>query len=109
MSSTDDPVRDALRGYAASVAGHPVPPASLVWFRAERRRRALALRRAQRPLRIMQAIGLLCAVIAVGGAGVRFGSMPPLPAAPLRALAVATSGLVLLGCWAMLLASRQSS
>jgi hypothetical protein len=115
--SSDDPLRQAFRACAASVAAAgSVPPASLVWFRAERRRRALALRRAQRPVRIMQAIGLLCALIAAGWAAshfapvTRFGSLPPAPAlaAPLLLLLVAGSGLVLLGCWGMLLASRQS-
>ncbi|MGA7886627.1 MAG: hypothetical protein WCA44_12860 [Acidobacteriaceae bacterium] len=117
-ASSDDPLRQALRAYAASVAGAgQAPPVSLVWFRAERRRRAEALRRAQRPIWIMQAIGLLCALIAAGWGAFRFvhvasfGSLPSLPpmAAPFLALLIAGSGLVLLGCWGMLHASRQSS
>ena len=114
----DDPLRQAFRAYAASVsAAGQAPPASLVWFRAERRRRALALRRAQRPVRIMQAIGLLCALLAAVWGGTRFihiadfGPLPPRPnlAEPLLVLLIAGSGLVVLGCWGMLLAGRQSS
>lgn len=120
--STDDVLRQSLRAYAASVcAAGQVPPVSLVWFRAERRRRAEALRRAQRPVRIMQAIGLLCAVLAAAwgvaaawGAfrfvpTVLIGALPARPeiAAPLLLLLTAGSGLVLLGCWGLLLASRQ--
>lgn len=115
-ASSDDPLRQSLRAYAASVAAEgPVPPASLVWFRAERRRRALALRRAQRPVRIMQAIGLVCALLAAGWAAAHValarpvGLLPPAPtlATPFVLLLVAGSGLVLLGCWGMLLASRR--
>lgn len=114
--STDDVLRQSLRAYAASVcAAGQVPPVSLVWFRAERRRRAEALRRAQRPVRIMQAIGLLCAVLAAAWGAFRFvptvliGALPARPeiAAPLLLLLTAGSGLVLLGCWGLLLASRQ--
>lgn len=117
-ASSDDPLRQALRSYAASVAaGGQVPPVSLVWFRAERRRRALALRRAQRPVWIMQAIGLLCALVAATWGAFRFvhvasvGSRPPVPAlaGPFLALLIAGSGLVLLGCCGMLLASRRES
>jgi hypothetical protein len=112
INKNDDPLRQAFRAYATSVAAAgQAPPASLVWFRAERRRRALALRRAQRPVRIMQAIGLLCALLAAGWGMLRFGSLPPRPAlaAPLLVLLIAGSGLVLLGCWGMLLASRRES
>ncbi len=114
--STDDVLRQSLRAYAASVcAAGQSPPVSLVWFRAERRRRAEALRRAQRPVRIMQAIGLLCAVLAAAWGAFRFvptvliGALPARPeiAAPLLLLLTAGSGLVLLGCWGLLLASRQ--
>lgn len=120
-SSADDLLRQSLRAYAATAAaGGPVPPVSLVWFRAERRRRAEALRRAQRPVWIMQAIGILCAVLAAGWAAVHFapvvrsagfGSLPPVPtlAGPFLALLIAGSGLVLLGCCGMLLASRRES
>ena len=111
----DDLLRQSLRAYAAAVtAGGPVP-VSLVWFRAERRRRALALRRAQRPVRIMQLIGLLCALLAAVWGGARFihlaglGTLLPRPnlAEPFLLLLIAGSGLVLLGCCGMLLASRQ--
>jgi hypothetical protein len=112
ISPPDDPLRQAFRACAASVAAAgQAPPASLVWFRAERRRRALALRRAQRPVRIMQAIGFLCALIAAGWGLVHFGSLPPRPAlaTPVLLLLIAGSALVLLGCWGMLLASRRES
>lgn len=114
--SADDLLRQSLRAYAATVAaGGQAPPASLVWFRAERRRRAEALRRAQRPVWIMQAIGFLCALLVTGWAAIRFvhlgdfGSLPPHPilAEPFLVLLIAGSGLVLLGCCGMLLASRQ--
>lgn len=116
-AAADDPLRQVFRSYAASVAAAgAVPPVSLVWFRAERRRRALALRRAQLPVRIMQAIGLVCALLAAGWGTFRFGhrivsSLPPAPAlaTPFLALLLAGSGLVLLGCWGMLLASRRTS
>lgn len=112
VTQSDDPLRQAFRAYAATVpAAGQTPPGSLVWMRAERRRRALALRRAQRPVRIMQVIGLLCALLATGWGMLRFGSLPPAPNLDTRflVLLIAGTGVVLLGCWGMLLASRHPS
>jgi predicted acyltransferase len=112
INHSDDPLRQAFRAYAATVsAAGQTPPVSLVWLRAARRRRALALRRAQRPVRIMQVIGLLCALLATGWGMLRFGSLPPAPNldTPFLVLFIAGTGLVVLGCCGMLLASRQPS
>lgn len=113
-SHQDQYLRQALRGYAGTIAAnHPRPPASLVWFRAERRRRLLAIRAAERPLRIMQALAILCAALAAtwfAGFSSWLHRPPSLEAAlgpALLPLAIATAVLVAGGCWIMLAASRR--
>ncbi len=111
MNRSDETLREALRGYSAKIAAsHPVPPSSVVWLRAERRKRRLAVERAERPLRIMQALGLLCAAIAAGWILLQAGSVRPLPAPGTMVLvsALASVLLVVAGCWTMVLASRRS-
>ncbi len=111
MNRQEDRLRDALRGYAARIAAsHTVPPASGVWLRAERRRRRLAIERAERPLRIMQALGLVCAMIAAGWLLIQAGSVHPLPSFGTVVLVSTFASLLLVvaGCWAMVLASRRS-
>ena len=111
MSLQEDRLRESLRGYAAKIAtSHTVPPSSVVWLRAERRRRRLAIERAERPLRIMQALGLVCAVIAAGWMLFQAGSVHPLPAFGTVVLVSALASLLLVvaGCSAMVLASRHS-
>jgi sugar phosphate isomerase/epimerase len=111
MNRSDQTLRDALRGYSAKIAAsHPLPPSSLAWLRAERRRRRLAVERAERPLRIMQALGLVCAAIAAGWLLVQAGSVRPLPSFGTTVLVSAFASLLLVvaGCWTMLLASRRS-
>jgi len=112
MSLHDDQLRQALRTYATDISDtFAAPPASLIWLRAERRRRRMAIERAERPLRIMQAVGLVCAVFAVVWMIYRAGSFRQLPAISGTGLllAVACTFLVLTGCWTMLLASRRPS
>lgn len=110
MNGKDEAVRQALRGYAAHMrAGHALPAASLVRLRAERRRRQMARRRAEWPLRVMQGVATLCAAVMCGWCVSRVGSLPPMPAmgTPLLVLAVVTGLLVAGGCGAMLAASRE--
>ena len=110
MRETDDRLRQGLRGYAANLAAmQTAPPASLVWLRAERRRRRAAVERAERPLRVMQAVGLVCAAVAavwlLVGSGLDWASL----GAPMLALAIAAPIAAAGGCWAMIAASRQDS
>jgi transposase len=118
MSLQDDQLREAMRQYAAGLAEtHTAPEASLIWFRAERRRRRMAIERAERPLRIMQVVGMLCALFAAGWLLVRSVSTSAATNAGTNALGgIATPWLVLTiggafvtiaGCWMMMLASRK--
>jgi hypothetical protein len=107
----DDHLRRAFRTYAANLsANHTPPPASAILFRAERRRRLLAIERAERPLLIMQTLGTLCALFAAAWLAYRFAphTLPTLNSTTLS-LAIACTTLVLAGCWAMLHASRRPS
>ena len=108
---SDDQLHHAFRTYAASLSAEHTPPsAAAILFRAERRRRRLAIERAERPLLIMQTLGTLCAVCAVAWLAYRFTphTLPTLNPTYL-ALAIACTCLVLAGCWAMLHASRRPS
>lgn len=112
MNRNDDLLRQGLRGYAAQIATtHTPPPAAGIWLMAERRRRRLALQRATLPLRIMQGVGLLCAIAiavwllwnsdllhALSGLG-----------APAVAMAGASVLLVVAGCWTMVAAEKRVS
>ena len=107
----DDQLRQAFRTYAAALsADHTPPPAAAILFRAERRRRRLAIERAERPLLIMQTLGILSAIFAAAWAAYRFAphTLPALNTTPL-ALTSACTTLILAGCWAMLHASRRTS
>lgn len=110
MSRDEERLRQGLRSYAArNAAGHAVPAAGLVWMRAERRRRRVALERAERPLRVMQGVGLVCALLAVVWIAVRWGAFDlPVPAlgTEMLALGIATAALVAGGCWAMARVAR---
>ncbi len=105
----DDQLRHAFRTYALNLsAEHTPPPASAILFRAERRRRLLAIERAERPLLIMQTLGTLSAIAAIAWLAYRFAprTLPTVNTTYL-ALAIACTFLVLAGCWAMLHASRR--
>jgi hypothetical protein len=117
MNRNDDLLRESLRGYAAKIAAtHAPPPASGIWLMAERRRRRLAVERAALPLRIMQMVGLVCAVaVAVWllrGSGMSGSGMlrdvETLGAASV-VMACGSVLLVIAGCWAMLAAGRRVS
>jgi hypothetical protein len=111
MTPNDDQLRLAFRTYAATLsAEHNPPPAAAILFRAERRRRRLAIERAERPLLIMQTLGVLFAVGLTAWLAYRFAphTLPTLNPTTL-ALAIACTTLVLAGCWAMLHASRRPS
>jgi hypothetical protein len=111
ITPTDDQLRHSFRTYAAHLSDeHTPPPAAAVLFRAERRRRRLAIQRAERPLLIMQTLGVLSAVCAAVWLLYRFAphTLPTLNPTTL-ALAIACTALVLAGCWAMLHASRRPS
>jgi uncharacterized membrane protein len=107
----DENLRQAFRTYAATLsAEHTPPPAAAILFRAERRRRRLAIERAERPLLIMQTLGIICAIVAAAWLAYRFipRTIPTLNTTYLT-LAIACTTLVLAGCWAMLHASRRTS
>jgi hypothetical protein len=122
MSRNDDLLRGSLRSYATKIAAtHAIPPASGIWLMAERRRRRLAVQRAALPLRLMQAVSLLCAVGAAvwllrGATGSGTGAnasgllhqMETLGAAS-AVMACGSLLLVVAGCWAMLAAGRRVS
>jgi hypothetical protein len=64
-STPDNQLRQSLLDLAADISTHhTTPPASIIWLRAERRRRQLAIERATRPLRIMYALGIVVAIVA---------------------------------------------
>lgn len=110
MSETDDRLRQGLRRYAAAIAtAQPAPPASLVWLRAERRRRRAAVERAERPLRVMQGVGVVCAAAAAGWMLIASGLDRTALATPMLALAIAAPILAIGGCWAMAAASRRTA
>jgi hypothetical protein len=112
MIPNDDQLRQAFRIYAVSLSDQHTPPAaSSILFRAERRRRRLAIERAERPLLIMQTLGTLCAICATAWLLYRFAPLHALPTigTTYLALAIACTLLVLAGCWAMLHASRRPS
>ncbi|WP_158788808.1 hypothetical protein [Granulicella sp. L46] len=107
----DDQLRRVFRTYAAALsAEHTPPPATAILFRAERRRRRAAIQRAERPLLIMQTLGVLSAVFAAAWLLYRFAphTFPTLNSTTL-ALSIACTTLVLAGCWTMLRASRPSA
>lgn len=110
---TDAHLRQALRGLAADISADPPPPSAVIYLRAERRSRQLAVARATLPLRIMQTLGLVSAVLMAAWA-----LRESLSANPRHALSSqATTSLlewsalalliVLAGCWTMILASRR--
>lgn len=110
MSRNDDQLRQSLRAHAAKIAvGRPLPAASAIWLRAERRRRRAAIERAERPLRVMQVIGLVMAACAAGWLLSRSDAFHQLPAIGMTgvALAMACGLLVCAGCWTMWVAERR--
>lgn len=110
MSRDDDQLRQSLRAYAARIGeARRVPPASMVWLRAERRRRRLAIERAERPMRIMQIIGIIFAACGAGWMLSRSGALHALPAIGNTdlVLMLACGLLVCAGCWTMWVAARR--
>lgn len=110
MRQDEEQLRAAMRGYAAQIAAsHAAPAASAVWMRAERRRRRLARERAERPLRIMQAVGMVCA--AAVAAWLLYRAAPANLSLSWEATSVAVgmTAVIVAACWTMLAASRRSS
>jgi hypothetical protein len=110
MSHDDDRLRQALRAHAAKMAAaRPLPSASAIWLRAERRRRRAAIERAERPLRVMQTIGLVIAACAAGWLLSRSDAFHPLPAIGNTSLILllACGVLACAGCWTMWIAERR--
>jgi hypothetical protein len=88
-----------------------VPPATVVWIRAEARARADAARQAARPIAVMQTLGALCVVLAVAlvaGVGgwwlwTNRDALGPPDILPLDAIGFVVRGtLVALGVWLVL-------
>ncbi|HTV13378.1 MAG TPA: hypothetical protein VME68_01610 [Acidobacteriaceae bacterium] len=115
MNRNDDQLRQGLRGYSAQIAAtHTPPPAAGIWLMAERRRRRRALERATLPLRIMQGVGLACAIaVAVwllvdsGAHGAGLLRDVQTLGVPGAVMACGSVLLVVAGCWAMLAAERR--
>jgi hypothetical protein len=117
MNRNDDLVRQGLRSYASRIAAtHTPPPAAGIWLMAERRRRRLAVERAALPLRIMQTVGVLCAVAVavwlllesgVSGSGLLHDVETQ--RAAILAMACGSVLLVVAGCWTMVAAGRRIS
>ncbi|MGE0394347.1 MAG: hypothetical protein AB7I25_08680 [Vicinamibacterales bacterium] len=63
MNTIGDALRQDLEAVAA---GASVPPASAVWFRAERRARQDALRRAEQPIWLAERLALVGAGVVLG-------------------------------------------
>jgi len=103
MKQHDEQLRSALLSYSRELQAEPSSTASTVWLRAERRKRRLALERATRPLRIMQAVGLFCAMILCAWVF----SMHPAAATSLLIWGSLAIFLVIAGCWTMLHAARR--
>jgi len=112
MNERNDPLGEAMRGYAARLAStHSAPPVSLVWFRAERRRHQRAVKRAERPLRMMKMLSLVAAALAAAWMLWRAAQVDP-PAMPgTGLLLIIGAGIALIagGCWTMLAVSRRPS
>jgi hypothetical protein len=107
----EDQLRQAFRAYATTLsANHTPPPAAAIQFRAERRRRRMAIEQAERPLLIMQIFGTLFATATIAWLAYQFAphTLPALNPTHL-ALAIACTVLILAGCAAMLQASRRPS
>jgi peptidoglycan biosynthesis protein MviN/MurJ (putative lipid II flippase) len=110
-NTADDQLRQAFRNYATILSVDNTPPsATAILFRAERRRRRAAIKRAERPLLLMQTVGILAAILAVAWLAYRYApyTLPTLNPTYM-ALAIACTLLVLAGCAAMLHASRRPS
>lgn len=112
MNHQNDPLRLAMRSYAAGLASpHPAPPVSVVWFRAERRRHQLAVERAERPLRIMQTLSVVGAALAAAWMLWHSAFVHAQGAQGTDLLLIVCAGVVLIGggCWTMLAVSRRPS
>ena len=103
MKQPDEQLRNALLSYSRKLQAEPSPVASVVWLRAERRNRRLALERATRPLRIMQGVGLLCSMIVCAWVF----SMHSTASTSLLAWGGLAISLVIAGCWTMIHAARR--
>ena len=103
MKQPDEQLRNALLNYSRELQTEPSPIASAVWLRAERRNRRLAIERATRPLRVMQAIGLLCSLIVCAWVF----SMHSATSTSLLLWGGLAIFLVIAGCWTMLQAARR--
>jgi peptidoglycan biosynthesis protein MviN/MurJ (putative lipid II flippase) len=104
---TDAAIRHALRGLATEISAEkPAPSATLIYLRAERRARQQAIARAILPLRIMQTLGLIVAILAAAWAIRQSLTTQDHTAAPLLKWAALALALVLAGCATLLRASR---
>ena len=105
MKRPDEELRNALLSYSRELPAEPSSTAAIVWLRAERRNRRLALERATRPLRIMQILGLLCSMILCAWVV----SMHPANGTSLLLWGALAIFLILAGCWTMLHAARRAT
>jgi hypothetical protein len=108
---TEAQLRQALRGLASEIAAaNPAPPAAAIYLRAQLldryRVRRLAIARATLPLRIMQALGLLFAILTAAWALHQSLTNQDHTAIPLLKWSALALLLVLAGCWTLLQASR---
>lgn len=66
LSPQDELLKHSLQSLAADIATHRTTPVTNpIWLRAQRERRRLAIERATRPLRIVEALAVLCSLLLV--------------------------------------------
>ena len=111
---TDAALRQSLRNLATGIsASSPPPPATLIYLRAEHRARQAAIARATLPLRIMQTLGLIAAILTAAWAIHQSLTTPSTPttqpltaSTPLLKWAALALALVLAACYPFLRASH---
>lgn len=111
MRPNEQELRQALRNYAANIAAaHQPPPASAAWLRAERQKSRAARSSAERPLRVMQFVGLVLAALAACWLLLQPGSLQTFTSmgSTVPVLAIVSTLLTLFGCLLMLRLSRDT-
>ena len=66
LSAQDELIARSLQSVAADIAAkNPTPAPNSIWLRAQRERRRLAIERATRPLRVIEALAFFCSLLLV--------------------------------------------
>ncbi len=110
MSNDDLHLRQAMRDYAAALSStHTPPPTARVWLRAQRHRKQADLKRAEQPMRIMQAVAVVCTLILATWLALDSGTLTAWTAAktPYVVLAIATAAASVAVGYAMIATNRK--